>query len=90
VRVTDPQGHETEVFPAALGRVTVIGAGTMSVREFYNTYRVLGERRDGERRVTRERRKRDAAGRRYKTRRRVEHLTALEIVSLCLGIEHTV
>jgi hypothetical protein len=90
VRVTDHEGHETEAFHAALGRISVLGAGTMATTSFYQNYRVLKENRDGERRVTRERRKVENAGRRHRGagRRRLDAITARERAAMCLGIEY--
>jgi hypothetical protein len=89
MRVTDPLGHETEAF-VSVGRATVLGGSSMSLRQFYQGYARITERRDGERRVTRERRKIENAGRRRRgsSRRRLDALTTHERESLCLGIEY--
>jgi hypothetical protein len=90
MRVTDGWGNETEAFHAALGRISVLGAGTLGATSFYQNYRVLKENRDGQRRVTRERRKVENAGRRHRgaSRRRLDAITARERAALCLGIEY--
>lgn len=87
MRVTNYHGtRETEAFPA-LGRVTVLGGGILHASEFYATYRCEKERRDGERRQTWDRRKRQDAGRRHRghSRRRLDHLTPAEREALMYG-----
>jgi hypothetical protein len=88
MRVIDVFGTETEAF-AGVGRVTVLGGPVLEVREFWRTHMCLPERRNGERRVTWERRKMEMRGRRHHgPRRRVDALTQNEREALCRGIEH--
>jgi hypothetical protein len=90
MRVTDYEGHETEAFHAALGRISVLGNGTMGASTFYQNYRILNDQRHGERRATRERRKVETAGRRHRGggRRRIDAITTREREALCLGVEY--
>jgi hypothetical protein len=88
MRVIDVFGTETEAF-AAPGRVTVLGGPVLEVRDFWRTHMCLPERRNGERRAIRERRKLEMRGRRHRApRRRVDALTPTEREALARGIEH--
>jgi hypothetical protein len=88
MRVIDVFGTETEAF-ATVGRVTVLGGPVLETQDFWRTHVCLPERRNGERRVTWERRKLEMRGRRHRNapRRRVDALTATEREALARGIE---
>jgi hypothetical protein len=79
MRVISAMGEETEAFVGAC-RVTVLGGPVLSVADFYRTYVRIPERRNGDRRVQRERRKVEMCGRRHRgsSRRRGDAITAAE------------
>jgi hypothetical protein len=90
MRVTDGWGNETEAFvSAADGRATVLGGCSMDLGDFYRHYVVQPDRRNGDRRETRERRRIPSGARRVKSRRRVDCLTPQERMALSLGVEFT-
>jgi hypothetical protein len=89
MRVTDGWGNETEGFVSWDGRATILGGGSMDLGDFYRHYRIEPDRRDRERRVTRDRRRICGAARRHGPRRRRDALTTGEMIGFCLGIEFT-
>jgi hypothetical protein len=89
MRVTDGW-TETEAFATTDGRATLLGGGTLTLRDFYRLYGVLPDRRNSERRQTRERRRIPSGARRRGSRRRRDALTTNELIRLCLGMEFTV
>jgi len=86
MRVSSEQG-ETEAFHGTLGRITVLGVGAMALRDFLARFTIQPNRRNGERRETRERRRIPSAGLRRKPRRRWDSLTELERDQVMRGIE---
>jgi hypothetical protein len=90
MRVTDCWNEtETEAFISLSdGRATILGGCSMDLGDFYRAYRVTEDRRNGDRRETRERRRIPSGARRVKSRRRVDCLTRNERMALCLGIEY--
>jgi hypothetical protein len=81
---------ETEAFISlSVGRATILGGCTMDLGDFYRAYRVMEDRRNGDRRETRERRRIPSGARRMGPRRRVDALTPSERLALSLGVEFT-
>jgi hypothetical protein len=90
MRVTDGWGDETEAFISLSdGRATVLGRCSMDLGDFYRHYVVKPDRRNGDRRETRERRRIPSGARRRGSRRRVDCLTHYERLALTLGVEFT-
>jgi hypothetical protein len=89
MRVTDIRGNETEAF-LGNGHVVVLGLGSLPVREFRAHFLGLPDRRNGERRVQRDRRRASGLARRMGTpRRRMDAITLGERDALLVGIEWT-
>jgi hypothetical protein len=90
MRVTDGWGEESEAFISLSdGRATILGGSSMDLGDFYRAFRVMEDRRNGDRRETRERRRIPSGARRVKSRRRVDCLTPQERMALSLGVEFT-
>jgi hypothetical protein len=91
MRVTDCWNEtETEAFISLSdGRATILGGCSMDLGDFYRAYRVMEDRRNGDRRETRERRRIPSGARRMGPRRRVDALTPSERLALSLGVEFT-
>jgi len=91
MRVMTPAGEETEATVVWSGDVDVLGVGRVKAREFWASYTPQPNRRDGERRQVRERRKHEGLARRSgKPRRRMDALTHAERELLPWGAEHLV